>query len=103
MRRLCTAVAVCLALPVLALAQENQSVDPMWLFVPEPLDDVSVELSEPVMGSDIPVRYAYVELLDGVSAPIAIRTPDGDGPFPTVVFAHMNGGFGLRWLREKLV
>lgn len=52
------------------------------------------------MGSDIPAEYRFVELLDGVYAPISIRTPEGDGPFPAIVFAHMNGGFGMRWLRE---
>ncbi len=100
MRKILIAAAAALILPVSVLAQDNHSVDPTWLFVPEQLDDVQIELTESVKGSDIPVRYTYVELLDGVSAPIAIRTPDGDGPFPTIVFAHMNGGFGLRWLRE---
>ena len=42
----------------------------------------------------------FVELLDGVYAPIGFRKPEGPGPFPTVVFAHMNGGFGMRWIRE---
>jgi dienelactone hydrolase len=86
--------------PILAWSQQNQSVDPMWLHVPERLDPLEFELTEPVMGSDIPVRYDFVELRDGVYAPIAIRKPEGAGPFPTLVFAHMNGGFGLRWLRE---
>jgi dienelactone hydrolase len=87
--------------PWAALAQQqNQSIDPMWLFVPERLDDAQVEMTEPVMGSDIPARYMFVELLDGVYAPIGFRKPEGDGPFPTIVFAHMNGGLGLRWLRE---
>ena len=100
MRKILIAAAAGLILPACVLAQDNQSVDPAWLFVPERLEEARLELTEPVMGSDIPVRYAYVELLDGVSAPIGIRTPDGDGPFPTIVFAHMNGGFGLRWIRE---
>jgi dienelactone hydrolase len=39
-------------------------------------------------------------MLDGVYAPIGYRTPATGGPFPTVVFSHMNGGFGLQWLRE---
>jgi dipeptidyl aminopeptidase/acylaminoacyl peptidase len=100
MRKIFVGAAAALLCPMAGVAQQNQSVDPMWLFVPERLDDMAIEVTEPVMGSDIPARYTFVELRDGVYAPIAIRKPDGDGPFPTIVFAHMNGGFGLRWLRE---
>ena len=81
-------------------AQENHSVDPAWLFVPEPVAGEKFVLTEPVMGSDIPLELRFVELLDGVYAPIGFRKPAGEGPFPTVVFAHMNGGYGLRWIRE---
>ena len=80
----------------------NMSIDPMWLYVPEVLTGAEPIITEPVMGSDIPAEYRFVELLDGVYAPISIRTPEGDGPFPAIVFAHMNGGFGMRWLREQL-
>ena len=83
-----------------AVAQENRSIDPAWLFVPEPVAGGEAVLVEPVMGSDIPVELRFVELLDGVYAPIGVRRPAGEGPFPTVVFAHMNGGYGLRWIRE---
>ncbi|MCY3730976.1 MAG: hypothetical protein OXF98_06505 [Rhodospirillaceae bacterium] len=80
--------------------QENRSVDPAWLFVPEAVAAEEPVIIEPVLGSDIPVELRFVELLDGVYAPIGFRKPPGDGPFPTVVFAHMNGGYGLRWIRE---
>ena len=83
-----------------SLAQENQSVDPAWLYVPEAVAEDELLLIEPVMGSDIPVELRFVELLDGIYAPIGFRKPEGAGPFPTVVFAHMNGGYGLRWIRE---
>ena len=83
-----------------AVAQENRSIDPAWLFVPEPVAGEEAMLVEPVMGSDIPVEIRFVELLDGVYAPIGVRKPAGEGPFPTIVFAHMNGGYGLRWIRE---
>ncbi len=92
-----------LAISSVAVAQQstvNQSIDPAWLFVPEQIAGSDFVVTESVMGSDIPVQYRFVELLDGVYAPIGVRTPEGDGPFPTVVFAHMNGGFGLRWVRE---
>ncbi len=85
---------------VVSLAQENQSVDPTWLHVPEAVTEDEPVLIEPVMGSDIPVELRFVELLDGVYAPIVFRKPEGAGPFPTIVFAHMNGGYGLRWIRE---
>ncbi len=83
-----------------AAAQENHGIDPMWLFVPERVTGEEAVLVEPVMGSEIPVEMRFVELLDGVYAPIGFRKPAGEGPFPTVVFAHMNGGYGLRWIRE---
>ena len=83
-----------------AVAQENRSIDPAWLFVPESVTGEEAMLVESVMGSDIPVEIRFVELLDGVYAPIGFRKPAGEGPFPTIVFAHMNGGYGLRWIRE---
>ena len=78
----------------------NNSIDPMWLFVPEEVSGTEPIITESNMGSDIPAEYRFVELLDGVYAPISIRTPEGEGPFPTIVFAHMNGGFGMSWMRE---
>ncbi len=83
-----------------ASAQVNHSIDPAWLHVPETVAGEELVLTEPVMGSEIPVELRFVELLDGVYAPIGLRKPAGEGPFPTVVFAHMNGGYGLRWIRE---
>lgn len=93
-------IAVTAVFTAVAAAQENRSVDPMWLFVPERVSGEEAVLIEPVMGSDIPVEIRFVELLDGVYAPIGFRKPAGEGPFPTVVFAHMNGAYGLRWIRE---
>ena len=87
-------------LSALASAQENRSVDPSWLFVPESIESEELVIVEPVMGSNIPVELHFVEMLDGVYSPIGYRKPLGDGPFPTIVFAHMNGGYGLRWIRE---
>ncbi len=81
-------------------AGESQSIDPMWLHAREAMSGNAPSFTEPVMGSDIPVEIMFVELVDGVYAPIGLRKPQGNGPFPTVVFAHMNGGYGLRWVRE---
>jgi dienelactone hydrolase len=55
---------------------------------------------EPVRGSDIPVQLMYVEMVDGVYAPIGLRTPSGPGPFPLVLFAYGNGGGGMAVVRE---
>src|SRR5215813_3436396 len=55
---------------------------------------------EPVRGSDIPVQLIYVEMFDGVYAPIGLRTPAGPGPFPLVLFASGNGGGGMAWIEN---
>ena len=57
-------------------------------------------ISEPVRGSAIPVQLIYVEMIDGVYAPIGLRTPSGQGPFPLVLFASGNGGGGMAVVRE---
>jgi len=46
--------------------------------------------------------FAYVETWDGLYAPIGIRKPEGEGPFPMVLLARGNGGEGMRWVRESL-
>ena len=51
-------------------------------------------------GSDIPVQLMYVEMIDGVYAPIGLRTPPGQGPFPLVLFASGNGGGGMAVVRD---
>jgi dienelactone hydrolase len=63
-------------------------------------DPEHVTIIEPVRGSDIPVRLMYVELIDGVYAPIGLRTPASKGPFPLVMFASGNGGGGMAIVRE---
>jgi dienelactone hydrolase len=42
----------------------------------------------------------YVEMLDGVYAPIGLRRPPGTGPFPLVLFAAGNGGGGMAAVRD---
>jgi len=59
-----------------------------------------IAVVEPVKGSDIPVHLMYVEMIDGVYAPIGLRKPKGDGPFPIVLFAAGNGGGGMAWVRD---
>jgi dienelactone hydrolase len=64
------------------------------------IDPQHVVVTEAVRGSDIPVHLMYVEMIDGVYAPIGLRTPPGRGPFPLVLFASGNGGGGMAVVRD---
>jgi len=57
-----------------------------------------VEIVETIDGRDI--RLMYVEVWDGLYAPIGMRTPEGGGPFPLVLLASGNGGEGMAWIRN---
>jgi dienelactone hydrolase len=67
---------------------------------PNDIDPGHVVVTRPVRGSDIPVQLMYVEMRDGVYAPIGLRTPPGRGPFPLVLFASGNGGGGMAWVED---
>src|SRR5262245_12470546 len=64
------------------------------------IDPQHVVMTEPVRGSDSPVHLMFVEMIDGVYAPIGLRTPPGQGPFPLVLFASGNGGGGMAVVRD---
>jgi dienelactone hydrolase len=64
------------------------------------LDPEHVAIVEAVRGSDRPVHLMYVEMIDGLYAPIGLRMPAGSGPFPLVVFASGNGGGGMAVIRD---
>ena len=64
------------------------------------IDPQHVVLSMPVRDSDIPVLLMYVEMIDGVYAPIGLRTPPGAGPFPLILFASGNGGGGMAMVQD---
>jgi dienelactone hydrolase len=64
------------------------------------VDPEHLVVTEAVPGSDIPVHLMYVELIDGVYAPIGLRLPAGKGPFPLVLFASGNGGGGMALVRD---
>ncbi len=66
------------------------------------LDPEHVVITEPVAGSDYPVDLMYVEVWDGLYAPIGLRKPEGDGPFPVVLLASGNGGEGMAWIRDAV-
>jgi dienelactone hydrolase len=64
------------------------------------IDPEHVVITEPVRDSAIPVHLMYIEMIDGVYAPIGLRKPPGNGPFPLVLFASGNGGGGMAWVRD---
>ena len=64
------------------------------------IDPERVVITESVPGSEYPVHLTYVELLDGVYAPIGLRMPESSGPHPTVLLGRGNGGGGMAWVRE---
>ena len=66
------------------------------------MDPESVAIVEEVAGSDIPVELRYVEIWDGLYAPVGLRFPAGDGPHPLVLLASGNGGGGMAWIREAV-
>lgn len=87
-------------LPAFPQGAANASIDPDHIYIPYRVENPVTVVTEPVIGSRIPMELTYVEMVDGVYAPIGIRRPPGRGPFPFVVFCHMNGGFGTQWIRE---
>ena len=64
------------------------------------VDPERVVLTEIVDGR--PVHLMYVETWDGLYAPIGLRKPSGDGPFPIVLLASGNGGGGMAWVRDAV-
>lgn len=66
------------------------------------LDPEGVEIIEPVDGSPHPAHLVYVETWDGLYAPIGLRLPSGEGPFPVVLLASGNGGGGMAWIRDAI-
>jgi dipeptidyl aminopeptidase/acylaminoacyl peptidase len=97
-----SALAAILAATPAAAQQppKNASIDPEHIFFTEPVQSPITAITEPVPGSEFPLQLIYVETVDGLYAPIGLRKPAGNGPFPVIVFAHMNGGLGAQWIRE---
>jgi dipeptidyl aminopeptidase/acylaminoacyl peptidase len=48
------------------------------------------------------VHFVYFETWDGLYAPMALRLPEGEGPFPIVLLGSGNGGEAMRWHRAAL-
>ena len=101
-----TAIAIlCAAAAVAAAAQtqpKNFSIDPWHINVPKPVANPVTSITERIPGSNLSAEIIFVEMADGVYSPIAMMKPAGNGPFPLVLLAHMNGGQATQWLREWL-
>ena len=80
----------------------NKSIDPWHLNVPKRPANPVTTVTEKIPGSALTAQIIYVEMNDGTYSPIAMLKPAGNGPFPLVLIAHMNGGGGTEWLREWL-
>ncbi|MGZ5234276.1 MAG: hypothetical protein ACXWC3_30065, partial [Burkholderiales bacterium] len=52
-------------------------------------------ITKPVRGSDIPADYTFVLTRDEIYVPIAVRKPQGAGPFPMITIGRGNGRGGL--------
>ena len=52
-------------------------------------------ITKPVRGSDIPMDLTFVLMRDEIYAPIAVRKPEGDGPFPVITMGRGDGRAGM--------
>lgn len=93
------AATICIAAIGISACQHKEEAAAAPAVSPA-LDSTRVVITEAVDGSEFPVHLAYVETIDGLYTPIGIRKPDGDGPFPIVLFASGNGGGGMNWVRD---
>jgi len=66
----------------------------------EEINAEKVVITEMVDGQS--VHLMYVETWDGLYAPIGVRKPDGEGPFPIILLASGNGGEGMAWIRDAV-
>ena len=81
---------------------KNFSIDPWHINVPQPVPNPVTSVTERIPDSKLLAETIFVEMIDGVYSPIAMMKPAGNGPFPLVLLAHMNGGQGTQWIREWL-
>ena len=52
-------------------------------------------ITKPVRGSDIPVDLTFVLTRDEIYVPVAVRKPEGDGPFPVITMGRGDGRAGM--------
>jgi dienelactone hydrolase len=57
-------------------------------------------ITKPVKGSDIPADYTFVLTRDEIYLPIAVRKPEGTGPFPVITMGWGEGKHGMLKVEE---
>jgi dienelactone hydrolase len=59
-------------------------------------------VTRPVPGSDIPMELTFVLTRDEIYVPIAVRKPQGNGPFPLIAMGRGNGRGGFRHVETQV-
>ena len=52
-------------------------------------------ITKPVRGSEFPVDLTFVLTRDEIYVPVAVRKPQGDGPFPVITMGRGDGRAGM--------
>jgi dienelactone hydrolase len=87
----------------------NISVDNVAPRGPRPEGPVAPELpshgyvvTKPVRGSDIAVDLTFVLTRDEIYLPVAVRKPQGNGPFPVITMGRGDGRAGLPHVEQQV-
>jgi len=59
-------------------------------------------ITKPVKGSSIPADYSFVATQDELYVPIAVRKPNGSGPFPAITMGSGEGRRGMLHIEEEV-
>src|SRR5476649_1445922 len=52
-------------------------------------------ITQPLVGSAFPMHLTFVLTRDEIYVPVAVRKPEGDGPFPVIVMGRGDGRGGM--------
>lgn len=79
---------------------------PVWAQLPggaPPAEETPAHgyvIRKPVPGSPIPADYTFVLTKDEIYVPIAVRKPEGNGPFPVITMGFGEGKRGMLKVEE---
>jgi dienelactone hydrolase len=59
-------------------------------------------ITKPVSGSDIPMDLTFVLTRDEIYVPIAVRKPQGNGPFPVITMGRGGGRGGVPHIEKQV-